>query len=400
MKLPARARKPTIAGALLKAIVRFSPALPLTACQTTGLVLEELVDSGGVDEPSDEASSSASAMSNSDATSPNTTGAEASVAFPNEGAAEPTTEAPSCSTAGPGTTNCGAGESCCTSLVVTGGTYNRVYTNDGNGATGLANPATVSTFHLDKYDVTVGRFRAFVSAWNAGYVPSAGAGKHSHLNDGQGLRNSAAAGTYEPGWVASDDANVTPTNASLACSPTSDEATWTNSPGSNENLPINCVGWYEAYAFCIWDGGFLPSEAEWEYAVAGGSQLREYAWGTAAPGTANRYAIYNSYYPNGTTQLLALGNIAPVGTATLGEGLWGQLDLLGEMYQWTLDAYVAYVDPCNDCAWLTADPTYTRVRRGGAFGFPGTELSPTLRHDFGPLKGDPNLGFRCARAPL
>jgi formylglycine-generating enzyme required for sulfatase activity len=37
----------------------------------------------------------------------------------------------------------------------------------------------------------------------------------------------------------------------------------TSSAGSKENLPINCVNWWESYAFCIWDGGFLPSEAEW-----------------------------------------------------------------------------------------------------------------------------------------
>src|ERR1017187_4060173 len=90
---------------------------------------------------------------------------------------------------GPGLTDCGArSESCCTSLEVTGGTYYRTYTNSGTGATGLADPATVSGFRLDKYLVTVGRFRRFVSAWNAGAsyvppaVPAAGSGKHTHLN--------------------------------------------------------------------------------------------------------------------------------------------------------------------------------------------------------------------------
>ena len=28
----------------------------------------------------------------------------------------------------------------------------------------------------------------------------------------------------------------------------------------HETAPINDVNWYEAYAFCIWDGAFLPSK--------------------------------------------------------------------------------------------------------------------------------------------
>ena len=73
---------------------------------------------------------------------------------------------------------------------------------------------------------------------------------------------------YETGWQSSDDSNIDPTDANLLCAAT---ATWTHTAGAQENLPIDCVNWYEAYAFCIWDGGFLPSEAEWEYAAAGGS---------------------------------------------------------------------------------------------------------------------------------
>ena len=157
----------------------------------------------------------------------------------------------------------------------------------------------MSTFRLDKYLVTVGRFRQFVAAWNngAGWLPAAGSGKHTHLNGGLGLANSGAAGTYETGWVATDDSEIAPTDANLDCD--SAYNTWTSSAGTQENLPINCVNWWEAYAFCIWDGGFLPSEAEWEYAAAGGSQQREYPWGSTDPGTANLYAIYGCYYPTG-----------------------------------------------------------------------------------------------------
>jgi sulfatase modifying factor 1 len=80
------------------------------------------------------------------------------------GACTPPTP-PSCQSSGAGRTNCGAAsEDCCTSPQVAGGTFYRTYANDGSGPTGQADPATVSDFRLDKYDVTVGRFRQFVNA--------------------------------------------------------------------------------------------------------------------------------------------------------------------------------------------------------------------------------------------
>jgi formylglycine-generating enzyme required for sulfatase activity len=222
------------------------------------------------------------------------------------------------------------------------------------------------------------------------------------LNGGQGLVNSGPGGGYENGWVATDSSNIAPTTANLGGGI---DATWTSTSGGQENLPINYVNWYEAYAFCIWDGGFLPSEAEWEYAAAGGGQQLEYPWGSTTPGTACpgagcQYAIYNCDYPNGSGDCTGVANIARVGTATLGVGLWGQLDIAGEMFGWNLDWYApVYVDPCTDCAFLTASAY--RVCRGGSFNLNASFLLPPGRYS-GPAsyRTDPNpLGLRCARTP-
>lgn len=291
--------------------------------------------------------------------------------------------------------DCGnGGESCCTTLAVAGGTYDRTYAPGGDGAAG-SDPATVSTFRLDKYEVTVGRFRQFVSAWNAGWSPPAGSGKHVHLNAGQGLADSASPGSFESGWKVTDDGAVTPTASALQCA---SQFAWTVSRGANERLPIDCVNWYEAYAFCIWDGGFLPSEAEWEYAAAGGDAQNEYPWGNTPPGTANTYAIYGCYYPNGSGNCGAALPIAPVGTPTSGAGRWGQLDLAGNVWEWALDWDSAYVDPCVDCAFL-AGGSAKRYRGGSAYDVPA-RLVPTYRNGDPPTtKRDPSLGFRCARTP-
>jgi formylglycine-generating enzyme required for sulfatase activity len=251
----------------------------------------------------------------------------------------------------------------------------------------------VSSFRLDKYLVTTGRFRQFASSAVA-HSPTAGSGKHTYLSGGAGLVNSGVDGGHEPGWDSTNDFEVQPTSGNLACD---SRAVWTSTPGADENQPINCVNWYEAYAFCIWDGGFLPSEAEWEYAAAGGDQQREYPWGSADPGTANQYAIYDCDFPGPEGFCREkVSPIAPVGTTVLGAGLWGQLDLAGEVWEWALDWYAPYT-ACVDCADTTA--ATSMAIRGGEFDYPPSYMLPPYRNYFRPTARFGYIGFRCARSP-
>jgi sulfatase modifying factor 1 len=219
------------------------------------------------------------------------------------------------------------------------------------------------------------------------------------LNGGQGLANSGSGGGYETGWVAADNANIAPTNANLSCSVS--YGTWTSTPGTQENLPVDCVNLAESYAFCIWDGGFLPSEAEWEYAAVGGAEQREYPWGSTPPGMTDQFAIFGDnmgtcYYPGGPSHCVGIVNIAPVGSAPMGAGRWGQLDLAGEMWVRTLDWFAPYA-PCIDCASLTA--ATARVIRGGDFGGPEPTLLPQGRSHADPGARTDDISIRCARTP-
>ncbi len=321
-----------------------------------------------------------------------------------------TTTGASCQSGGPGVADCGASsESCCTSLEVAAGVYDRTYANAGDGGTDEADPATVSGFRLDKYLVTVGRFRQYVNylSGSAGAPPANGSGIHTHLNGGRGLVDGASPGSYEIGWDAATWNATIATgagapgtwNANLACDATGLD-TWTNTAGSQENLPIVCTNWWEAYAFCIWDGGFLPSEAEWEYAAAGGSLEREYPWGSTDPGMYNQYAIYGCNYPTGVAKgvCTSVANIAPVGTAALGAGLWGQLDLAGDAFEWNLDWNApSYTTPCTNCAILAGGSA--RVIAGGSFSYDDSYLPPSNPYLSPPADRSGNTGFRCARTP-
>jgi formylglycine-generating enzyme required for sulfatase activity len=371
----------------------------------------------------DAASSALSPCSGQDG-SPSGDGRDASpAATPDDDGGAP----PSCAPDGPGTASCGAaGESCCVSLEVEGGTFDRSYDAAGGGDDAASAPATVSGFRLDKYLVTVGRFRQFVKAWNggAGYLPPDGSGKHAYLSAGRGLANGDTPGTYESGWDAVDwNAQVAPTDCNLACG----FGTWTPAPGGEESLPMTCANWYEAYAFCIWDGAFLPSDAELEYAAAGGSEQRPYPWGSSSA-PSSQLAIVDFDDVDGGPDAAVLAayeysladggvppGIAPVGSAPMGAGRWGQLDLAGEAFQWDLDGFGPFFEPCSDCAGLTfvSGPAIyqsisgqwnllfggvgQRALRGCSFLSPLTSSASETGDD--PTWRSSTYGFRCARAP-
>ena len=253
---------------------------------------------------------------------------------------------------------------------------------DGMYPAGAA--ASVSDFYLDKYEVTVGRFREFVREGYGVQTKPPTANQGIHVN----ISNSGWDSTWNPN-LAADTAAL---KAGLKCD--AGQQSWTDEAGANEALPINCVTWYEAFAFCIWDGGYLPTEAEWNFAAAGGSEQRAYPWSVPAGalGITCGHANYSTSCINPTA-----GNVNHVGSESiLGDGRWGHADLSGNVAEPVLDSYgTGYPSPCDDCANLTQ--SMYRGARGGSFihGPGGSRtafrdyLSPEVRYT--------TNGIRCAR---
>jgi sulfatase modifying factor 1 len=299
----------------------------------------------------------------------------------------------------PATCGPNGNESCCTALAVPAGTFpmgrdTEDCTNYPGGCTNPGCPSgilcydlerpehsvTVSAFTLDKYEVTVGRFREFTAAYPQG-KPAVGEGAHPKI-----------AGT---GWQSAWDSILAADQATLLagvskCSvPTQ---TWTASPGPNEQQPMNCMSWFEAFAFCVWDGGRLPTEAEWEYAAAGGSENRLFPWGSDPPDCAH-------------AQMLTCGGATDVvgGSArTAGAARWGHLDMSGNVYEWVFDWYngIWYGEPGAtgaDVANTVGGTSYRVVRGGSTVANDASLLRSAHRYQESPDYHWEDVGLRCAR---
>lgn len=291
-------------------------------------------------------------------------------------------------------TNCGsaANQSCCAAALVPGGSFMM-----GRGQTGTdawagqpdevpEHQATLSAFRLDLYETTVGRFRKFVEGYPAN-KPATGMGANPH-----------AAGTgWSDGWNSELPADQAALKLALKCQAT--YQTWKDAPGTTENLPINCVDWYLAFAFCAWDGGWLPTEAEWERAAAGGDENRLYPWGQVPP--ASNLAAYSCTADGSAASSCGFSDILAVGTRPAGAGRWGHQDLAGNMFEWVFDAYAANWyglgagNPCTDCA--NAGASSYRVARGGRFDAAAQFLRAAYRLYQSPNDDDHYFGIRCAR---
>lgn len=247
-------------------------------------------------------------------------------------------------------TGCGpAGGSCCEALAVPGGMFNRF----GDPKF----PAKISPFVLDKYEVTVGRFRRYVET----AAPDPAALKTALHYD------------------------------LVFC-------TWTDKPGAGEARPINCTTRAEARAFCAWDGGDLPTEAQWMFAAMGGSEHRTFPWGL---GTLTLRASYMDDKMNCVGDGMpgcAATDIVPVGSFPGGDGRWGHSDLAGNVAEMTLDysmgAAASGPATCTDCT--TSSGMYMDVH-GGGFKSTTWNLYTWTRYPQSDKARSPEIGFRCAR---
>lgn len=250
-------------------------------------------------------------------------------------------------------------------------------------------PATVSPFVLDRFEVTVGRFRKFVEAGmgTRATAPPSGAGARR-------LNGMDDQGGWGPSWNANLLGDTADLVVALKCNV---YKSWTDAAGSDEELPIDCLTWYEAFAFCVWDGGFLPTEAEWNFVAAGGDEQRAYPWSSPASSTAIDCSYAN--HKSGSMYCVnhPAGSVNSVGSESpRGDGKWGHADLIGNVWEWTLDWQQAYSSPCLDCAQLTESSK--KAVRGSNFFYGGT-IRTARRFDALPnARADENgIGLRCAR---
>lgn len=274
---------------------------------------------------------------------------------------------------------------CCASSVIPGGTFNR-----GNDP---GSPATVSDFRLDIYEITVGRFRAFLAGYPAN-LPAPGSGRNP---------NDPADTGWDASWTPTLPVDATALRRQIKCDPQPGFVTWTDSPSTNETLPMNCIDWFVAQAFCIWDGGRLPTEAEWNYAAAGGSEQRLYPW--SVPPTDATVDPNHAVYTMGVNPPMSrVGSRSP-----LGDGKWGQSDLAGNLWELTRDQVdvsmprSSYPLPCNDCiSAVPVDATWpgssAAIHGGGIYNGP-TSLKSSARDLIGARSPEADIGARCARAP-
>ncbi len=158
------------------------------------------------------------------------------------------------------------------------------------------------------------------------------------------------------------------------------------------NHPINCVTWTQANAACMFRGGRLPTEAQWEYAALRDTR-RSYPWGDAPPTTQLCWS------GGGATQ----SSSCEVQTHPTGNSPFGLFDMAGNVWEWVFDWSAAYMGNATQYVGnpAGAGETGARVIRGGSWADTMTEpVRSSVRSSGAPTIHDVHGGFRCSHVPL
>ncbi|MGH9968352.1 MAG: bifunctional serine/threonine-protein kinase/formylglycine-generating enzyme family protein [Pyrinomonadaceae bacterium] len=157
-----------------------------------------------------------------------------------------------------------------------------------------------------------------------------------------------------------------------------------------EKWPVVNVSPRDAEAFAAWrskrDGVSyrLPTEEEWEYAARSGGVNKLYPWGDH---WEDKRAVVKE------------ADAKPVGSYTEGANSWGNVDLIGNVWEWTSSKASLYQG--NTAGQISAATKEWVVARGGSYSSDPNNreipISATYRDWFDPTLRRPNFGFRLVR---
>ena len=164
-----------------------------------------------------------------------------------------------------------------------------------------------------------------------------------------------------------------------------------------ESHPVNFISWHQLSDFAEWVGARLPTEAEWEFAARGGDRDVTYPWGNTVPDCSYADFRLNTNECNGF-------GTSPVCNTPQGNSLDGLCDMGGNVKEWVQDEYhVNYNEaPDDGSAWcsvsdcITNNSSNNRVTRGGDWPNAPLFLRVASRSFLGPTDHD-FAGGRLAR---
>lgn len=164
----------------------------------------------------------------------------------------------------------------------------------------------------------------------------------------------------------------------------------------NPDFPVTGVTWFQARDYCLWWGGRLPSEAEWE-AAARGTSGRKFPWG-------NEFAWSRGNFADGTAPDFGREDryeeLAPVGTFPPGASDHGVVDMAGNAAEWVGDWFDAGYYGRSSSSNPKGPPWgQQKIIKGGSYRTTADEPSAPYRSaaksTVSPEMARPDIGFRC-----